>query len=68
MDTMKINPYHITDVAELTIGGDARVVTGDGAPTSVVPGFVGQIYINTTGDDIYMAYGTGAGEFKMITT
>lgn len=68
MDTININPYHITDVAELTIDGAGRFTTGVVAPTTVTPGFVGQIYIDTILNDIYMAYGVAEGEFKIIAT
>ena len=44
----------------------ARLVylSGSGAPTLVVPSFIGQRYFDTSGTNWYTAYGTAAGEFK----
>jgi len=58
MDIMKVNPAHISDFENgILIGGSemCKVVT---AELTTAPDFVGQMYINTTDNSIYIAKGT----------
>lgn len=41
------------------VNGDKTILTGSGAP-SVVPSFVGQFYINTSGPALYYAVGNSS--------
>jgi len=39
---------------------------GAGAPTAVVPSYIGQVYINYSLNDIYIAWGTSAGNWTKV--
>ena len=55
-------------VADATnVNRRAPVVTGTVDPTIVTPGMAGEIYVNTTSHDAWVAYGTGIGEYTKIS-
>lgn len=66
MDTIRVNPHHITDVKDLKIDGSARIVFSAGVPGARIPDFAGQIYVRTDGNVIYMSYGAASGNWKII--
>jgi hypothetical protein len=41
--------------------------SGAGAPTALAPEFIGQIYYDTTNDDVYTGYGIGTGDWYQLT-
>ena len=41
-------------------------IVGTVAPTTVLPFFTGQIYVNTTDDSQYISYGTASGEWNQV--
>ena len=57
------------EALELLIAANLKRIakSGAGAPTTVVPAFIGQIYIDTGTQDVYGAYGTAAGNWKKTT-
>ena len=41
--------------------------SGAGSPTSVIPDFLGEVYINETNGDLWRANGASTGEWVLIT-
>lgn len=67
MDTMKVNPYHVSEFPNgISTNGGLAILTATAAPGTLAPDFVGQIYIDTTGENAYIAIGTGASDFVRI--
>ena len=57
------------ETLELLIAANTKSIAkyGTVAPTTVVPAFIGQIYVNTSTQAVYAAYGLAAGEWKLTT-
>ena len=50
------------------VGDSQMIITGSGAPSSVEPEFVGQIYLDITNKVIYQSFGTATTDWKSSTT
>jgi len=54
---------------ELLIAANLKRIakSGAGTPAAVIPAFIGQIYIDTSTQDVYGAYGVAVGNWKKTT-
>ena len=57
MDTMRVNPHHITDLKALKLNGNEFITSGVEAPDAAPPA-IGMIYIDTLAGVVYISTGT----------
>jgi len=57
------------EMLELLIQANLKNIAKSGAavPGALVPDYIGQIYIDTSTQDVYAAYGTSSGNWKKTT-
>lgn len=65
-DKLFANEIHLMSIPY--VGDSQMIITGSGAPSSVEPEFVGQVYLDTTNKVIYQAFGTETNDWKPSTT
>jgi len=69
LEEIVIEQHKKIETLELLIAANLKKIakSGAGAPTLIVPAFIGQIYIDTGTQDVYGAYGVAVGNWKKTT-